>query len=462
MKKQKMKKVFFYSLVIAVLATTYSSCRKNTGEEPNPPVDPSELIIKGKVTESRTLKAGNDYTLDGIVYVTNGATLTVEPGVTVKASSGKLSALVVTREGKINAAGTATKPIVFTSGSATPKSGDWGGIVLLGKAPTNTSFNNQNGVGEIEGGVNDAEGNGLFGGNDPNHSSGVMQYVRIEYAGYAQYDDKELNSLTMGGVGAGTKIDHIQITYANDDAFEWFGGTVNCSHLIAYKTLDDDFDADLGYSGKVQFGIVMRHPERADKSKVESFETDNDGDGTEKSPQTSAIFSNITSIGPLATPTTAISSYYLAGAQIRRWSTLSIHNSIFMGWPTGILIDDSKGVPTTNNITSGKLQIKNTIVAGCTKPVDYANHKDKPVTWDLAKTTAWFNTVAYGNSILTTVGDVKLAAPFNWSALDFTPQSSSPALTGASFNGLTGFSSVAYKGAVGAGDIWWKGWTVWN
>lgn len=457
-----MKKILFYSLMMVVLATAYTSCRKNTGEEPTPPVNPSDLIIKGKITSDRTLKAGNDYTLEGIVYVTNGATLTVEPGVTVKASSGKLSALVVTREGKIHAAGTSTKPIVFTSGSATPKSGDWGGIVLLGKAPINGEFNGKVGENEIEGGVNDAEGNGLYGGTDPNHSSGVMQYVRIEYAGYAQYTDKELNSLTMGGVGAGTKIDHIQVTYANDDAFEWFGGTVNCSHLIAYKTLDDDFDSDNGYSGKVQFGIVMRDPKRADASNVESFESDNDGNGTDKKPQTSAIFSNITSVGPLATPTTVIEKYYLAGAQIRRNSSISIHNSIFVGWNTGILIDDSKGTPTTNNMTAGTLQIKNTILAGCTKPLAYASPKDKPVNWDLEKTLNWFNTAAYGNSILATVEDVKLAAPFNFTAPDFTPQTGSPALSGASFAGLTGFAAVNYKGAVGAGDNWWKGWTVWN
>lgn len=457
-----MKKILFYSLMMAVLATAYTSCRKNTGDEPTPPVDPSELIIKGKVTSDKTLKAGNDYTLDGIVYVTNGATLTVEPGVTVKASSGKLSALVVTREGKINAAGTSTKPIVFTSGSATPKSGDWGGIVLLGKAPTNSSFNNKSGEGEIEGGVNDTEGNGLYGGTDPNHSSGVLQYVRIEYAGYAQYDDKELNSLTMGGVGAGTKIDHIQVTYANDDAFEWFGGTVNCSHLIAYKTLDDDFDSDNGYSGKVQFGIVMRHPERADKSKVESFESDNDKDGSSLKPQTSAIFSNITSVGPLATPTTQINSYFLAGAQIRRNSSISIHNSIFMGWPTGVLIDAKDGVPTDKNIKDGTLNIKNTLIAGCPKPLNYAASVSSATGWDVTSVTNWFNTAAYGNSILSTVEDVKLAAPFNFTAPDFTPQAGSPALSGASFAGLTGFATVNYKGAVGAGDNWWKGWTVWN
>ncbi len=133
------------------------------------------------------------------------------------------------------------------------------------------------------------EGDGLAGGGatpDDADNSGTLQYVRIEYAGYAYQPDKEVNSLTMAAVGSGTTIDHIQVIYAKDDAYEWFGGTVNCKYLIAYKTQDDDFDSDNGFSGSVQFGLIVRDSLIADISKSESFESDNNSAGADITPQT--------------------------------------------------------------------------------------------------------------------------------------------------------------------------------
>ncbi|MCX6297833.1 MAG: hypothetical protein NTY72_01900, partial [Bacteroidetes bacterium] len=132
------------------------------------------------------------------------------------------------------------KPIVFTSEAATPQRGDWAGVVLLGQAPSNSSFNGVDGVGEIEGGVNNSDGLGLYGlGATSNltDNSGTLRYVRIEYAGYAFLPDKEINGLTFGGVGNQTTIDYVQVSYANDDSFEWFGGSVNCKHLISMTIL---------------------------------------------------------------------------------------------------------------------------------------------------------------------------------------------------------------------------------
>ena len=114
---------------------------------------------------------------------------------------------------------------------------------------------------------------------NPADNSGILRYVRIEYAGYAFLPDKEINGLTFGGVGNETIVDYVQVSYANDDSFEWFGGTVNCTHLISFRTLDDDFDTDNGFSGKVQFGISLRDSSVADISKVEAFESDNDANG---------------------------------------------------------------------------------------------------------------------------------------------------------------------------------------
>lgn len=460
-------------LLIGVLAgTIVSGCRKievddngTTGGGGGGGTT-ENLILSGKINADRTLSAANTYKLRGIVYLVDGATLTIEPGTRIEGEKATRGALIVTRGTKIIANGTKEKPIVFTSDAATPASGDWGGIVMLGRAKTNNSFNGVAGVGEIEGGVNTGDGLGLYGGADDADNSGVLKYVRIEYAGYAFLPDKELNSLTLGGVGSGTVIDNVQVSYALDDAFEFFGGTVNATHLIAYKTLDDDFDTDNGYRGKVQFGIVMRDSIRADISKVEGFESDNDANGSTLTPQTAPTFSNMTIIGPRATTSNVGNSLFLAGAQIRRNSSMSLFNSIIMGWPTGILIDASKGTPTDNNINSGTLAIQNTIISGCAKAVDYSVSPTTPTGWTAASALAWYNTAAYSNTIYATNDEVKLSAAFNYANPDFTPQTGSPVLSGASFTNAkvaNGFKSVSFRGAVGAagtedGD-WWKGWT---
>ena len=378
----KLKNVF-YIVMAGVLATT-TSCRKieedgqtiisgGTGTGTGTTED---LILTGKITASRTLKANNTYKLRGLVYVTNGATLTIEPGTKIVGEADKNGALIITRGSKIMAEGTANNPIIFTSEKPSPKRGDWAGVVLLGKAPTNSSYNGQAGVGEIEGGINDAAGNGLYGGTDAADNSGVLKYVRIEYAGYAFLPDKEINGLTFGGVGNGTVVDYVQVSYANDDSFEWFGGTVNCSHLIAYKGLDDDFDTDNGYSGKIQFAIGARDPLIADVSGSNAFESDNDANGSTLAPKTSAIFSNVTIVGPIqnsATTTNAgnINSLFQNALQIRRNSSISVFNSVFIGYPVGLFIDATKGSATDANIASGKLVFQNNIIVGSTTPLKY-------------------------------------------------------------------------------------------
>jgi hypothetical protein len=375
--------------------------------------------------------------------------------------------LVITRSCKIIADGTPEKPIVFTSEESNPQRGDWAGVVLLGNAPTNASFNGQQGIGEIEGGINNSDGLGLYGlgaSSNPADNSGILRYVRIEYAGYAFLPDKEINGLTFGGVGSGTIVDYVQVSYANDDSFEWFGGTVNCAHLISYRALDDDFDTDNGFSGKVQFGIALRDSAVADISKSEAFESDNDANGSQLLPQTKAVFSNMTVVGPRQAANNIGNSLFLAAAQIRRNSSLSIFNSIFMGWPVGLLIDASKGYPTDNNFTTG-LSVQNTIIGGCAIPVSYAASTTAPTGATSATILDWFNTSSYGNTIVSATADVRLTAPFNYKIPDFGPQDGSPALTGASFlhAGLSNdFTPVNYRGAVGINDNWYKGWTSFN
>ena len=456
-----------------VLVLVISGCRKieidgnETGSGGNNETE--NPVLAGRISSDLTLKAANVYKLRGVVYLVDGATLTIEAGTRIEGEKSTRGALIITRGTRIIANGTKEKPIVFTSDASAPAAGDWGGIVLLGRATTNSVFNNVAGVGEIEGGVNNGEGLGLYGGADDNDNSGSLKYVRIEYAGYAFLPDKELNSLTVAGVGKGTIIDYVQVSYALDDAFEFFGGTVNASHLIAYKTLDDDFDTDNGYRGKVQFGIVLRDSTTADKSKVEAFESDNDANGSTLTPQTAAVFSNITAIGPRASTANAGAANYLAGAQIRRNSGISIFNSLFAGWPTGILIDASKGESTDKNIKSGLLNIQNTVIAGTAKPLDYAVSSTSPTGWTRDSVTNWFLTPAFGNNIYNTNEEINLRSPFSYSAPDVTPQAGSPLLGGAAFtnaklNDPFFKKTVQFRGAVGAagtedGD-WWKGWTL--
>jgi hypothetical protein len=440
-----------------------------------------------------------------------GVTLTIQEGAKVmgKSSGADVAALVITRGAKIIARGTADKPIVFTSASQNPASGDWGGVVLLGTARVNTTLTWKGtavaGLTSVEGGVNDAElGLGLAGagdaafptGNDDDNS-GVLQFVRIEYAGYAYQPDNELNSLTMAAVGRGTTISHVQVTYAKDDAFEWFGGTVNCKYLIAYKTQDDDFDTDNGYNGNVQFGIILRDSVIADISTSEAFESDNNSGGTATTIKTTAVFSNITAIGPRIDPVYGKgNSLYRGGAHIRRNTGISIMNSIFAGWNRGFQFDASSGVPVDKNIEDSTIRIKNTTLAGNTVNIDYVRSTGTSATYadnasGIAGLTAWFSTPAFGNTILTTASSdvLKLIQPFNYLNPDFTPFANANTSTAniATTLGTLGigvhldynkngaftdsklqdafFEKVAFRGAVatsGTNQTWWKGWTVWK
>ncbi|MBM3431454.1 MAG: hypothetical protein FJX92_00445 [Bacteroidetes bacterium] len=477
-----MKKSLFLLAALATLAWT--GCRKieSDGEIQVVVVNGGggggtaqgqTITLQGRISADTLLRKQNTYILKGLVYMVNNATMTIEPGTVIKGSySGTdVAALIITRGAKIRAEGTATDPIVFTSASPNPQSGDWGGIVICGKAPVNTSFNGVANTFQVEGGVDNANGDGLAGGTDAADNSGSLKFVRIEYAGYAYQPDKEINSLTLAAVGSGTTIENIQVSYAKDDAYEWFGGTVNCKFLIAYKTLDDDFDTDNGYSGKVQFGLVIRDSLLADISRSQAFESDNNSSGTTATPKTSPIFSNITAIGPRATLNNIGNSLFRGGAHIRRNTAMSLFNSIILGWPIGIELDGTTGSSTALNVEDSSLRLRNITLAGNTINTRFAGTAGATITNDAAFAT-WFTNPFYGNDLLLNVSDARLVQPYNYAAPDPTPFAGSNGnirintgggFTDPKFNGDTFFDkTITFRGGIApAGPLtsWWKGWT---
>ena len=431
-----------------------------------------QFVFKGQ----QTLKKGV-YTLKGWVYIGEGSELTIEPGTIIKGDKTTKAALIVERGGKLIAQGTAQAPIVFTSAQAAGqrRPGDWGGVIICGKA-----HNNQNEM-QIEGGPRTKHG-----GNDDSDNSGVLSYVRIEFAGYPFKADQEINGLTLGSVGSGTQIDHVQVSFSNDDSFEWFGGAVNCKYLIAYKGWDDDFDTDNGFSGKVQFGLSVRDPRIADQSQSNGFESDNCADGAQASPYTTATFSNITFVGPKsASDFQNASSYITAGSyfpnngsglgkfqaamQIRRSSRLNCVNSVVTDWPIGLIIDGEKG-DTPAQAKAGTLRLQNIFIANADILGSDANKCYEDKEYDFTKKAVksdsqqsyshtFFETAANNNRYFADKSSLMLTDG-KGVGVPFMPQAGSSLFGAQNFSGLDSwFTPVTYIGAFNATDNWLDGWT---
>lgn len=292
--------------------------------------------------------------LDGFVKFKN-ASLTIQPGTIIKGTDGTSGApgtLVIERSATLIAQGTPAQPIIFTSnrtaGNRAP--GDWGGIIWCGNAFVNVTQGVNgapiNYIGNIEGvpaGVSEVRyGSGV---GDPSvnatENNGVLSYARIEYAGSVLSEGDETNGLTLGGLGNGTTINHIQISYASDDAYEWFGGTVDQKHLIAFATQDDDFDVDQGYLGRTQYGIILRDPSifGTGSGGSRGFEANGDDDDAKNLIIfTDAMFSHITNLGPNGPRGTACTQTYAAneyndGVVVRDRAKIDVYNSVHAGYP---------------------------------------------------------------------------------------------------------------------------------
>jgi len=407
------------------------------------------VAVQDSISNDTHWTCDKQYLIKGYVYVVNGTTLTIDSGVVIRGDKNTKGALIIERGAKIYANGTANHPVVFTSNQPTGQRtyGDWGGIILCGKSPTNWST----GEGQVEGGPRSH-----YGGTDPHDNSGRMSYVRIEFAGIAFSPNNEVNGLTFCSVGDQTQIDHIQVSYSGDDSFEWFGGTVNAKNIVSYRAWDDDFDTDNGFRGNVQYGVVLRDPYAADQSGSKAFESDSYQSGTktglggDTSGLTRPVFANMTCIGPLVSPTsTAYDPQFVSGAQIRRGSGISILNSIIAGWPAGILVDESSSSfgSTVANLQSGVSQISGVAVAGIPSTntpgrkevfyvIDGARSLTSTSTWaDTATNTPfapfagpfmWLEDASLKNKIYGTASNLRLNNPFNLVNPSFIPTSTSP------------------------------------
>ena len=309
-----------------ILALSLFGCEKNLGGGEDGPINiPTSTTLSGNINATTTLTSDKVWTLKGYVYVTDGAKLIIQPGTTIISDISEKGALCIERGAQILAEGTSSKPIIFTSGKPvgerTP--GDWGGIVILGRAKTNRTSEPtiEGGIGRPYGGTNDLD------------NSGVLRYVRIEYAGIAAMPNSEINALTLGGVGSGTILENIQTIYANDDAFEFFGGTVNGKNLYAYATADDDFDFDFGYTGTITNGVAKRDPQFVDSGDAgNGVECDNDGTGSTSTPYTHPKLFNMILVGP--NDASSLSNHNL-GLRFRRATQFTMKNSIVWGWMKG-------------------------------------------------------------------------------------------------------------------------------
>lgn len=361
-----MKKIIFF-LVVSV-ALIFTGCTdKVTDEGPLDVATKATVIIPHNtvISANTTWSSSNEYILNGKVYVDAPATLTIQAGTVVKGvynSNPELaSALIITRGAKINATGTATNPVVLTAQNG--QKGGWGGLVLLGRAPINQPNQLIEGINPsvVPSGVDVYYGGGGAGLGDPNDNSGVLRYVRVEYAGAAISDANELNAFTFGGVGRGTTLEYLQAYYGADDAFEWFGGTVDAKYLVSTATDDDAFDFDFGYTGRIQFAVSTIDPAQSYSSDPNGIECDNQGGSGPwpATPKTHPVLSNLTIVGTQS-GTTNSGQAFKSGANFRRGTEFTLVNSILYGFPRGILKETD--VPEANYI------LRNNVVAAVGTP----------------------------------------------------------------------------------------------
>jgi hypothetical protein len=308
------------------------------------------------------------YVLQGNVRFRQPAVLTIQAGTIIKGDKASQGTLVIQRGAKIYANGQITNgvdqydPIIFTSNEApgSRAAGDWGGVIICGKAPNNSDRNQK-----MYGFLNESAP--VYGGTDNNDNSGTFRFVRVEFAGIDYYPEGEKNSVTLGSVGGLTTFNHIQVSYAENDAFQFLGGSIDGRFMISYRTQQDDFYFSRGHTGELQNGIIFRDPALADLYPCDGIEAENGGTvaptylgSLEPNLKTHPILSQFSLIGPSPLSGAIVyNNHYNAGFYVRRNAEVEIHNSVITGWPTGIIIEN---VPTEANFLAGRMKVRHTTI----------------------------------------------------------------------------------------------------
>ncbi len=414
------------AVALALFAT---ACNKDDGGNNNGggQTDPTLLAdgstISGEITSDMKLGKGFTYTLAGGVHVKPGATLSIEEGVTIKSSATEPSTayLLVEPGAKIEANGTATAPIVMTSGQASPKVQDWGGLIICGKAPINTPGGTA--ASEMGAGV-------TYGGTDANDNSGTIRYVRVEYTGKKQNQTKEHNGITFEGVGAGTTVDYIAVYLGADDGIEFFGGNVQVKHAFVFGGSDDLFDWTYGWRGKGQFWVGIQGGANGDRG----IEADNNGDNNTATPYSEPTLANITLVGSTAIMNEDAGS--TRAMKLREGTKGKLYNVLVYGFSNGIEVQHDQ---TLANMTDGSLNIQG-LQLYSSKPWKYSPNTGDwmgATPLEAGATVMADGTPSFVNGHVgtTTTGAINVSGMDSW------------------------FEGATYIGAVDAANDWTAGWT---
>jgi hypothetical protein len=432
---------------------------------------PKVATISADITANRTFFADTVYTLSGFIKVTNGATLTIQPGTVIQGDFNTVgSSLFILRGARIDAQGTATQPIVFTSSRPVGQrqAGDWGGLIIVGNGIINRGAPvNLEGTGT---GANNPAVN-YAGGNSNTDNSGTLRYVRIEFAGYATAADQELNTLTLAAVGSGTTIEYVEALNGLDDSFEMFGGAVDMKYLVSYEAGDDHFDMSEGYVGRIQYAIAFQSRQIIPRPAAGNVASDpegieNDGcnganctNGQNSTPLTVPMVANFTLVGPPTGVFTATSG--AMGMMLRRGTGGYYVNGVVARWERAAL--SLRDQPTLDLITTGELQLKNIYLAGNGTTFQPAAGATVQGTVDVTA-----NAIEVGAATPASLFTLLPLNPTVESQLDWSPAAASPIATGgmATLTGALGtkagtfITGTSYRGAAQPGGTkWWTGWT---
>lgn len=357
-------------------------------------------IIAGNIDKDTRLTKRNTYQLVGVVYVTNNAVLTIEPGTVIRGDDKTCGTLVITNGAKIMAEGLETDPIVFTSNKemVERKPGDWGGIIILGKAPINTLGGLHTLPFDLEPMLNH------YGGQDSEDNSGILKYVRVEYAGRKLSSLKELNGISLAGVGRKTVLSNIQVSYSNDDSFESYGGDLIMNNLISYRTTDDDFDFTQGVQCNISNSIAIRHPFSSDVSGSRCFEVDSyDKIGnTDMSKKLTKIdATNITMVNLEENNQGLVRE----SAYVRENTFFNLSNSIISGFTPFVLLEGNIG---DGDVNLSKITFQNLTINNCNGGITSESGSGNPTIQKFYGNPLFFlNYTRLKNSELFTMPNIK-------------------------------------------------------